>query len=291
VRDLPDGFLQGGRFDQWDPEPPVYVVADVDGTLVGSSGVATTEVVDAVARARDAGLVLGFATGRTRHAVVDLYAILQLPGPHVFHNGAEVRAGGVTIASWPLGRERLAAVMDIATRLGLYVEVYDADGYWVSAMDERAAPHWDLLGFPPKGVIETAGQVDGDGVLKATYTLFPGQSLPDLLAALGDAGVHPGPAHSPATPDLRYVNATSPEVDKGGALAAAAAHLGVPLAATVAIGDATNDLPMLARAGTAIAMGQADDEVVAAAHLVVPAVDDDGMVTALDALVALRRSA
>lgn len=285
MRKLPDGFLRGGRFDRWEPQPPVYVVADVDGTLVGSSGVATTGVVDAVARAREAGLVLGFATGRTRHAVVDLYATLHLPGPHVFHNGAEVRADGVTVASWPLGRERLVAVMDITARLGLYVEVYDADGYWVSAMDDRARSHWELLGFAPKGVIESAEQVDGDEILKATYTLFPGESLPDLLAALEMAGVLPGPAHSPATPDLRYVNATSPEVDKGRALAAATAHLGVTLAATVAIGDATNDLPMLARAGTAIAMGQADDEVVAAAHLVVPGVDDDGMATALDALV------
>lgn len=285
MRDLPDGFLRGGRFDQWDPQPPAYVVADVDGTLVGSSGVATTAVVDAVTRARQAGLVLGFATGRTRHAVVDLYAVLHLPGPHVFHNGAEVRADGVTVASWPLGRERLAAVMDITARLGLYVEVYDADGYWVSAMDERARPHWELLGFEPKGVIESAGQVDGDEILKATYTLFPGDALADLLAALEAAGVQPGRAHSPATPDLRYINATSPEVDKGRALAAAADHLGVTLAATVAIGDAPNDLPMLARAGTAIAMGQADDEVVAAAHLVVPGVDDDGMATALDVLV------
>lgn len=286
MRQLPDGFLPGGRFDQWDPQPPVYVVADVDGTLVGSSGVATRQVVDAVARATSAGLVLGFATGRTRHAVGDLYAVLHLPGPHVFHNGAEVRASGHTVARWTLGGERLRTVMDIAHRLDLYVEVYDADGYWVSAMDERAAPHWDLLGFMPKGVIENADQVDGDEVLKATYTLFPGQSEEDLLAAMDAAGVKPGPAHSPATPDLRYVNATSPQVDKGRALRAAADHLGAALAATVAIGDAANDLPMFAAAGTAIAMGQASDPVKEAAHLIVPGVDDDGIATALDALAA-----
>lgn len=291
MRELPDGFLRGGRFHEWDPQPPVYVVADVDGTLVGSSGVATAGVVAAVARARAGGLILGFATGRTRHAVGDLYRMLQLPGPHVFHNGAEVRADGATVASWPLGRQRLHAVMDVTHRLGLYVEVYDVDGYWVSAMDERAAPHWDLLGFGPKGVIETADQVDGDDVLKATYTLFPGQSMPDLLAALEEVGVKSGPAHSPATPQLRYVNATSPEVDKGRALSAAADHVGASLAATVAIGDAPNDLPMLALAGTAIAMGQADGDVMAAAHLVVPGVDDDGIATALDALVAWRSRA
>jgi len=291
VRDLPDGFLPGGRFAAWDPEPPRYVVADVDGTLVGSSGVATTGVVDAVARARDAGLVLGFATGRTRHAVDDLYRMLHLPGPHVFHNGAEVRAGGATVAFWPLGHQRLRAVMDVANRLRLYVEVYDVDGYWVSAMDERAAPHWELLGFEPKGVIETADQVDGAGVLKATFALFVGQSMPDLLAALEAVDVKPGPAHSPATPQLRYVNATSPNVDKGRALRAAAAHVGASLRATVAIGDALNDLPMLAITGTAIAMGQADEEVSAAAHLIVPGVENDGIATALDALVALRELA
>jgi Cof subfamily protein (haloacid dehalogenase superfamily) len=288
VRDLPEGFLPGGRFAAWDPEPARYVVADVDGTLVGSSGIATTGVVDAVARARDAGLILGFATGRTRHAVGDLHRLLQLPGPHVFHNGAEVRADGATVAAWPLGIRGLGAVMTVADRLDLYVEVYDADGYWVSAMDERARPHWELLGFEPRGVIAGPDDVDGDLILKATFTLFEGQSEPDLLTALDDAGVKPGPAHSPTTPGLRYVNATSPDVDKGRALRAAAGHVGASLAATVAIGDALNDLPMFACAGTAIAMGQAEEEVRGAAHLVVPTVDVDGIATALDALVALR---
>ncbi len=41
---------------------------------------------------------------------------------------------------------------------------------------------------------------------------------------------------------------------------------------------------MLAIAGTAVAMGQADPEVLEAAHLVAPSVDDDGIATVLDAV-------
>ncbi len=81
------------------------------------------------------------------------------------------------------------------------------------------------------------------------------------------------------------MNATDRRADKGAAIRAAAAHLGVPLAEVMAIGDAHNDLPMLAAVGTAVVMGQADPELVTAAHLVAPTIDEDGVATALDALV------
>jgi len=54
-----------------------------------------------------------------------------------------------------------------------------------------------------------------------------------------------------------------------------------------AIGDAGNDRSMLAVVGTAIAMGQAEPEIRAAAHLVTRSVDEDGVATALDALRTL----
>jgi hydroxymethylpyrimidine pyrophosphatase-like HAD family hydrolase len=54
----------------------------------------------------------------------------------------------------------------------------------------------------------------------------------------------------------------------------------------VAVGDAANDLPLLAVAGTAIAMGQAAPEIIAASHLVAPGVDAYGAAVALDAAAA-----
>jgi Cof subfamily protein (haloacid dehalogenase superfamily) len=286
---LPPGLRPGGRFEAWRPGVPAYVVCDVDGTLVGPSADATTEVVDAVDRAQRAGVRVGFATGRMRGAVDALHGQLHARGPHVLHNGAEVRADGRTVHAWTLTAGQVDALLAIAIdRDDCYVEIYPEDGFLASSWDERARPHWDILRQEPRGVITTAADLVGAPVLKATFTVFDLAAAPAIVAAIAEVGLLAGAAGSPRTPELTYVNATHPDADKGRALVRAAEHLGVDLADVVAVGDAANDLSMLAVAGTAIAMGQAEAEVLDAAHLVVPDVDAHGVAVALDACLSWR---
>ncbi len=266
------------------------MVADVDGTLVGPSGAPSAAVIAAARGVGEAGIRVGFATGRMRLAVAGLQDALALPGPHVLHNGAEVRADRRTIAAWPLRPHDIEVILDLADTLDLYVELYVDEGFVVSRWDERARPHWDLLGHEPLGVVTSQADVDGP-ILKATYGLFDPDDIDRIVPALMGAGLAAGPAGSPVTPTIHYVNATSASVDKGAAVTAAAAHLGVSLAAVVAIGDADNDASMLAVAGTSIAMGQAHPELQAGAHLVAPDVDDDGVATVLDWLATSRTTA
>lgn len=284
---LPLGVVPGGRHRNWNPAPPAYVVCDVDGTLIGPQNDATTEVVEAVGRARAAGLRVGLATGRMRAATETLRRQLGAPGPHVLHNGAEVRDGTHTIASWSLTVPQVDDLLALVGRLDTraYLEVYTDTGFLVSSWDERARPHWRILGQEPDGVLTSATELDGRVLPKATFALFDPQVQPELIDGVTRLGLLAGSAGSPLTPELPYLNATHPDASKGRSLARAAAHLGVPMSATVAVGDADNDLSMLAVAGTAIAMGQAPDHVRAAAHLVVPDVDAHGVAVALDACV------
>ena len=66
-------------------------------------------------------------------------------------------------------------------------------------------------------------------------------------------------------------------VTKGRALLDLAEYLGIPSTATFAIGDSDNDIPMIADASYGIAMGNATDEVKAAANYVTDTVDNDGV--------------
>jgi len=260
------------------------VVADVDGTLVGRDGNVSDTVAAATARVDAAGIRVGFATGRMRLAVEGLWDRLRLPGPHVLHNGAEVRADGRTIATTPLPAAAIEEVLRIARTQDRYVELYLEDGYLVSSMDERARPHWDLLGHQPVGVVTGPTDLPGP-VIKATFGLFDPDEVDDLVHTLEAAGMAAGPAGSPVTPTLTYVNATHPDVDKGRALTTAAQHLDIPLSAVMAIGDAANDASMFRVAGTAVAMGQAPPELISLAHLVAPDVDTDGVATVLDSIL------
>jgi Cof subfamily protein (haloacid dehalogenase superfamily) len=283
---LPSGVLPGGRYRSWTPKPTRYVVCDVDGTLVGPHHHASREVVDAVHRAQATGIRVGFATGRMRDAVASLQEQLGTAGPDIFHNGAEVRAGEVTVAEWTLTTEQVDRLLDVAReRDDAYVEIYTESGFHVSRWDERARPHWSILGAEPTQVVSRAADLQGALVLKATFALFDHTAADELIHLIGAHGMLAGPAGSTLTPDLLYINATHPDADKGRAVIRAAEHLGADLSAVVVIGDAANDLSMLAVAGTAIAMGQAPEEIRDAAHLVVPHVDDHGVSVALDAIL------
>ena len=62
----------------------------------------------------------------------------------------------------------------------------------------------------------------------------------------------------------------SPEVTKGSGLRFLAEHLGFALERTVAFGDGENDIPLLERAGYAVAVANAHEPLLALADLVCP---------------------
>ena len=70
-------------------------------------------------------------------------------------------------------------------------------------------------------------------------------------------------------------------VSKASGLAMVADELGVAQADVLAIGDGRNDIEMLRWAGRGVAMGQAVEEVKAAADAVTETVYDDGVVVEL----------
>ena len=284
---LPAGLHPGGRFDAWTPRASRYLVCDVDGTLVGPEPGPTAAVVAAVARAEASGLRVGYATGRMRDGVGGLDGSLRTSGPHVFHNGAEVRAEGDSIATWSLTHAQVDRLLAIAgAHEDVYLEVYGVSGYHVSAWDDRARPHWELLQVEPRGVLTSAEALPDGPVPKATFTTFSREAQGWLEAQLAGMDAELGVAGSPLTPGMVFTNVNQPGATKGAALAAAAAHLKLPLSEVAAVGDAGNHRSMLAVAGTAIAMGQAEPAIIEVAHLVTRDVDSDGIATAIAALLA-----
>ena len=67
---------------------------------------------------------------------------------------------------------------------------------------------------------------------------------------------------------------------KPAGIAAACARWGLDPAECAAFGDGGNDVPMFGCVGTAVAMGNAVDEVKAAASFVAPDIDDQGLIVA-----------
>jgi Cof subfamily protein (haloacid dehalogenase superfamily) len=288
-----NGMSAGGRRSTWNPVAPEYVALDVDGTLVAGEEVPRPSVLAAITELVDAGVRVGLATGRMGAAVRRILEAAPFTGPHVTHNGALVRAAdGRDLHVTGLTDTEVDAVLDVCrTRADVTVELYVGETYLTDREDPRASPHAELLRVAPTGTITSARDLDGRSAVKAVVLAFSAQAATDVAAALRGLGVDVGPAASPATPTLRYLNVTRLGVDKGSGVSAAAAAIGVDLRAVAAIGDEANDLPVLARVGTAIAMGDAHDEVRAQAHLVTRSYADHGTELALALLLAQARAA
>ncbi|MFB6081461.1 MAG: phosphoglycolate phosphatase [Halanaeroarchaeum sp.] len=77
----------------------------------------------------------------------------------------------------------------------------------------------------------------------------------------------------------------SPDVDKGDALVDVAAALDLDPGDFVAIGDSENDVGMLAAAGSAYAVANADDAAKSAADVVTVGAYADGFLEAVDAVI------
>jgi len=116
--------------------------------------------------------------------------------------------------------------------------------------------------------VDGAGAADGEQ-LRRTLASVVGDRL-ELTRSVGGR--------------IRLVEASAPGVHKGTALAELAASLGIEPAGVVAFGDMPNDLPMLAWAGTGVAMGNADPLLHAVADRVTADNDEDGVALLLEEL-------
>ena len=256
---------------------------DVDGTLLDPSHRLTPATVAAVRRARDAGLQIVLASGRSPTAMRDVMVALELDGPAVAFNGAATfrLEGGaiVPLAETTLERDSAAEVLALAGAHGIDIGWFTLDGWRVAATGAGIAEEAELTGEPP---IVTPDLPDG---APAPHKLMCIAVTPEeraRLAAMRDrlpAGVTGVFSHP------RYLEVIAPGVDKARAVTEACAALGLAPDELAAIGDAENDIGMLRAAGIAIAMGNAAPAVIAVADRVTGANDRDGAALAIDALL------
>jgi Cof subfamily protein (haloacid dehalogenase superfamily) len=256
-------------------QPPLRrrVAAGDDGAVdLGSITDRTRAVLD---RLRDDGVEVVAVTGRPPRWV---HAIDIGPGLAICSNGALV----VDLQTEEVVVERVMAP-DIAAECvrrlralhpdGIFaVEFADGVGIeqaWAETIPralagEHVGPAEELVVRPAAKVLMKVPGTSGDAYIDAA------------TEALGDIAV------VTASGGLQLVEVSAPGVDKATTLALLCDERGIPPERVVAFGDARNDLPMLAWAGTGVAMADAHPSVIEAADAVTGTNAEDGVAAWLE---------
>jgi hydroxymethylpyrimidine pyrophosphatase-like HAD family hydrolase len=241
------------------------VVTDVDGTLVREQmHQATPAVHQALREMQQSGVIVASATARPFEMAKELFVSLGFTGPCIFDGGATIRdveTGELLWSNW-LSVERLRAIAEIM------------------------APHADVVDvFPGFRIVKGADFKPEDITEPAPYAwcrlhrdVRP--HIAQLVQQMDGVTVHLMEGE-PDEPDLLDIQVTDIGSDKFHGVQALRSKLGVSLDETLAIGDGTNDVPLLKAAGIKVAMANAAPELKAVADYQVATVDEDGWAEAM----------
>jgi len=252
------------------------VAIDLDGTLVDDQNSISEDVERTVREVRSAGIKIVLVSGRPQVAALPIFRQLGLALPLISSGGAQVSdpSTGRLIAHFQPPAADIRTLVGLARSAGLTLVYQTPD----EVFGEGNAQILDIL----RAAVRIPIQAVEDGLaacpepIKVTVCGRRPQldRIRDEIErrGLGLSSVLSGP---------EYLEVTAQGVSKGRALRSVAEFLGVPMDQVLVIGDAPNDISMLTEAGLAVAMGNAPPEVQAAATVVAPTIEEDGVAWAL----------
>ncbi len=267
------------------------VFLDVDGTLLDHNQELPKSAREALTSAIAAGHQLVMCTGRAKP---EIYPFLWETGFSglVGCNGAYGELGGELVFNEHMPAEDVAEVAH-------WLDTKDADCLWQTGAELHPVGKF-LDIFRPTS--------EADGSISGNWSTFLDQVRPYLREGvprtaakvtfflssesgvrLSDAVDHFGNRFCIVPGSLPQERGemgelTAPGMNKSVGLRRIAARMGVPVEATVALGDSANDVEMLRVAGVGVAMGNGTSGVKEVADWVTAPIDEDGLALAFEEL-------
>ncbi|UVJ39712.1 HAD family hydrolase [Arthrobacter sp. CJ23] len=276
------GTSVAGIDDQRNYKQKLMVALDVDGTLVDHDGHMSEGVRRAAQDVVAEGHDVLIATGRSLNATLPIIEQIGL-----LHGYAVCCNGGVTLRLDPAldaGYEIIhKATFDPAPALKALRQRLPNAKY---ALEDEDGNFLSTERFQDASFGVEAIGVDFQTMLDATavrVVVFSSENTSeDFNEAIRHIGLS-GVTYSVGW--TAWLDIAAAGVTKASALEQLRRRLGTQQIHTVAVGDGRNDIEMLNWAGRGVAMGQAPQEVLAAADEVTASVFDDGAALVLRSLL------
>lgn len=252
---------------------------DIDGTLVSfTTHAIPPSAVRAIEDAHKAGIKIFISTGRPCSIINNLGDIEHLIDGYITMNGAATIVDGRVVASYPLQKTDIEAVLEVARRNDASCVVVGPQSLGFYNLHERDVQTFTKL----IGVDISDHGADVEALLRGDVY----QLTPFISERAQEDAVEVFEKVEASRWCPYFCDVTAAGVNKGHGVKALCHHFGIPLDAAAAFGDGGNDIPMLREVGIGVAMGNANPEVKAVASFVTGDVDDNGLADAIHRIMA-----
>ncbi|MCL2704063.1 MAG: HAD family hydrolase [Defluviitaleaceae bacterium] len=237
------------------------IVTDLDGTLLRDDKTVSERTAAALKRCRESGIKIAYATARGHSAAAVV--------PPVFDgcarmNGAAAYAGERLIYSRRMPPAQYGALLAAAHNAGIEIAAEASGGYYANFDPNVKWPGYSIAYAQTDFNTFDVEAEKVYALIDSPQTLeFIKKHLPDVLNLYVSRDDFAFFSHREAT--------------KADAVAALAGYWRIEREDIAAFGDDSNDLGLLAYCGFGVAMGNALDEVKAAADFICDTNENDGI--------------
>ncbi len=258
------------------------IAVDMDDTLLNSKFSISERNKKAIRRVRERGIHFTFSTGRMFRSVQPYAKELEINLPLITYQGALIKNALTeeVILHRAVPLELARQVIAEVKEYGYHINIYVDDQLYVEKITREAEDYARVCRVDVKPVGNLL-----DFLNQPTTKIVVIAAEEDISALEEKMKPRYGDKLHITSSKPYFLEFSHPKATKGEALALLAESMGISREQVMAIGDSKNDIEMLQYAGTAVAMGNARDEIKALADYIAPTNDQDGVAYILEKLV------
>lgn len=260
------------------------LIIDVDGTLLTDDQQITPATCTAIQQAAARGVQIALASARGPSALRGIMRVLGIDGLTICYTGAlncrlsaDPLVPTETVTECRMSLASAHTILRNALEMGISIGWFIGDYWYIPRWDLRLRRESTITGVTP--IVAPVATLSHPP--HKLQCIVGERELLPLLSTLMKALPQDCAGHFS---HANYLEITHQGVDKATALLALGRQLGIPPAATVAIGDQENDIAMLGLAALGIAMGNAPPAVKAIADWITDTNNRDGVAQAIHRL-------
>lgn len=258
------------------------VFLDIDGTLIGSDKLVSPGNLDAIRRAREAGVFVTVATGRGYKGSSLIWKEIGVEGPIIVYGGAmimDTRTDEMLYCA-SIQPELITEALEAAREWGITAQIYQGDTViyeYDNAFSRRYTAFLDL----PKRIDPDLRKKQWENVPKVLAYAEPEQEQ----EILGRFRERFGGRLEIASSNPGYIELNRIGVNKGTTLLYLAQLLHIPAEETISVGDNTLDIEMIRMAGLGVCVDSGQQIVKDIADVIAPGADEDGVKWTLETYI------